>query len=126
MANHTVVIPRNPKNRLELAGRVFAKHQTDGAGSPLSTLQENTWTDNGPRAIQALSLHNQAEALVAQAEALYRQRDVLLAPVDQTLRSSRDLLLGIHRSNPKRLGDWGFEVNDARRGPSGGGGGGNG
>ena len=114
MAKHTVVIPRNPKERLELANQVFAKHQADGASSPLNALQEHNWTVNGPRAVQALAIHNQAQALLAQIEELFRERDILMAPVDQTTMASRDLLLGVHRANPKRLGDWGFVVNDPR------------
>lgn len=127
MAQQRVTIPRNPKERLELAGRVFAKHQADGAGSPLSALQENNWTTHGPNVAEALTLHNQAEDLSRQIEELYRQRDVLLEPITEAVKSSRDLLLGIHRTNPKRLGDWGFEVADpAPRRPRNGGGGGNG
>ena len=31
------------------------------------------------------------------------------------LRSARDVLLGIYRSNPKKAGDFGFTVNDSPR-----------
>ena len=29
----------------------------------------------------------------------------------ESVRASRDLLLGIYRDNPRVLGDWGYEVN---------------
>jgi hypothetical protein len=45
-------------------------------------------------------------------EKAYKNRDLLMEPVKGTLLSSRDLLTGIMRSNMKRLGDWGFTVND--------------
>jgi len=30
----------------------------------------------------------------------------------ENLYKQRDLLLSAYRTNPKKLGDWGFEVND--------------
>jgi hypothetical protein len=50
-----------------------------------------------------------------QAENLYKQRDLLLIPIKESIRSSRDVLLGIYRENPRELGEWGFEVNSSVR-----------
>ena len=110
-----VNIPNNPAQELDLAAKIYDKHLSSGTGSPLNALQTHNWTDNGPLVADALSLHNQAEELKRQAEEAYRQRDLLVAEIDQSVKSSRDLLLGIYRDNPKQLGQWGFEVDDSPR-----------
>jgi hypothetical protein len=62
-----------------------------------------------------LTLHQQAEDYKRQAEEAYRKRDLLLAEIAESVKASRDLLLGVYRDNPKILGEWGFEVNDSVR-----------
>ncbi len=111
----SVVIPTNPAQELDLAKKVYAKHTAMAATSPLNALQTHTWAVNGPQVANALTLHAQAEDLARQAEEAYRKRDILLAEIDHSLKASRDLLLGVYRDNPKILGEWGFEVNDAVR-----------
>lgn len=110
-----VVIPTKPAQALDLAKKVYAKHTAMAATSPLNVLQMHTWAVNGPQVANALTLHAQAEDLARQAEEAYRKRDILLAEIDHSLKASRDLLLGVYRDNPKILGEWGFEVNDAVR-----------
>jgi|APHig6443717497_1056834.scaffolds.fasta_scaffold26228_4 hypothetical protein len=110
-SNFRVVIPASPSELIDLANKVYKKHQDLGAASPLSTLQSNKWETNGPNVATALGYQEQAEELKRQAENLYKQRDLLLAPIKESIRSSRDVLLGIYRENPRELGEWGFEVN---------------
>jgi hypothetical protein len=43
-------------------------------------------------------------------ELAYRERDLLLTPITETVKASRDLLLGVFRAKPKKLGDWGFKI----------------
>ncbi len=107
-----VDIPSNPSQRLELAERVNAKHDADGAKSPLNALQNHKWDDNGPKVADARGFHTQAEDFQRQANLAYRKRDLLLDEIDESLKSSRDLLLGIFRDNPKELSQWGFDVSD--------------
>jgi len=107
-----VVIPTNPEKTLSLAEKVLAKHTLDGATSPLNVLKDFNWTDNGPKVMQAQLLNTQAKDLEKQVEKLYQDRDALLKPVTDTLRASSKMLMGIYKSSPKTLGDWGFEVND--------------
>ena len=54
----SVKIPRNPEDLLELAGLVYAKHTTDGAASPLNSLADYNWTDNGAKIAQAQTLQD--------------------------------------------------------------------
>lgn len=113
--NQRVVIPKNPAQELDLAKKVFTKHTAMAATSPLNSLQTHTWAVNGPQVATAITLHQQAEDLTRQAEEAYRKRDILLAEIDQSVKASRDLLLGVYRDNPKILGEWGFEVDDSAR-----------
>lgn len=107
-----VVIPSNAEKALALAEKVLKKHTDDGATSQLNVLEDHNWTDNGPKVAQAIVLNDKAKELEKQAEKLHQERDALLKPIKDTLRSSSQTLMGIYKSSPKKLGDWGFEVND--------------
>ena len=108
-----VNIPTNPAQELELAVRINAKHITDGAASPLNALQNHKWDDNASKITDAQTLHQQAEDLQRQANLAYRKRDLLLTEINESIKSSRDLLLGIYHDNPKELSQWGFDVSDS-------------
>ncbi|MEI6754989.1 MAG: hypothetical protein WCK78_17720 [Paludibacter sp.] len=108
-----VNIPTNPAQELELAARVNAKHEADGAASPLNALQNHKWDDNASKITDAQTLHQQAEDLQRQANLAYRKRDLLLTEINESIKSSRDLLLGIYHDNPKELSQWGFDVSDS-------------
>ena len=108
-----VNIPRNPAQAIDLAGKVYKKHTILAAASPLKSLQTHTWEVNGPQVANALTFHQQAEDFARQAEEAYRKRDLLLAEINESIKASRDLLLGVYRDNPKILGEWGFVVDDS-------------
>jgi len=110
-----VDIPKNASEELDLAARIYAKHVTDGTNSVLKSLQNHNWDVNGPEVANAKSLHQQAEDLQRQANLAYRQRDLLLAEIDNSVKASRDLLLGVYHDNPKELSQWGFDVSDTVR-----------
>jgi len=110
-----VNIPKNPAQKLDLASKIYAKHSSMSDASLLNALQSHTWTANGPEVANAQTLHQQAEEYNRQAEEAYRKRDLLLSEIDESIKSTRDLLLGIYRDNPKELGQWGFEVDDTAR-----------
>jgi len=107
-----VIISKSPEKLLALAKRVLDKHTADGASSLLINLRDYSWTEHGPKVAQAEALHLQAKEMERELEKIYQNRDALLAPVEQTLRSSARLLNGIYKSSPRNLGDLGFEVND--------------
>jgi len=104
-----VVIPTNVREMLVLAGLIDAKNTALGVDSPLKPL---TWDVIGPTIPTALHLHDEAEALMRQAEEKFEQRDLLLAPIDDLVKQSRDTLKGVYRKEPRKLGDFGFTVND--------------
>lgn len=113
-AKPRVNIPTNPGQKLDLAARIYAKHTADGANSPLNALKTHTWAVNGPEVANAITLNQQAEDLQRQTDLAYRKRDLLLAEIDESIKASRDLLLGVNRDNPKELNEWGFDVSDTR------------
>lgn len=113
-----VDIPKSPVDKLELASRVYAKHLAEGEKSLLKGLQSHTWEVNGPKVVETQELHRQAEEYQRLANMAYRQRDLNLEEIDESLKSSRDLLLGVYRDNPKDLGQWGFDVSDAVKAPA--------
>lgn len=110
-----VDIPANASDRLNLAGRIYARHTSDGASSLLNSLQSHKWETNGPEVTNALSLHQQAEEFQRQANLAYRKRDLLLDEITESVKSSRDLLLGVFHDNPKELSQWGFDVSDSAK-----------
>jgi hypothetical protein len=108
-----VIIPRNADKAFALANRVLRKHSEDGDASPLKVLQDHNWTDSAPLLERAEKLQDSVKQMERDLERKYKERDLALAPVMATLRASRDILLSVHASNPRRLGEWGYEVNDS-------------
>ena len=117
MANslYRVVIPNNAEELLDLATNVYNKHNELGAAPTLNAMVSLKWTVIGPQVASCLTLHKQAEELKRQAEETYRQRDLLLAGITESVKASRDVLLGVYRETPKTLGEYGFQVDDTAR-----------
>ena len=115
MAKTTGRIPisHNPKKMLTMAADVYKKHEEEGTSSPLLILDGTDWKVIGPTIEQALALHNEAEIHKRRMETAYRERDLLITPISKGLKASRNLLKAINKENPKRLADWGFEVDDS-------------
>ncbi len=105
-----VPISPNPKKMLTMAAKVFKKHGDEGTSSPLLILDGTDWKVIGPTIEQALALHNEAEIHKRRMETAYRERDLLTSAISKGLKASRNLLKAINKNNPKRLADWGFEV----------------
>ena len=108
-----VKIPGNANDQIALAEKIYAKHQDDGADSPLNLLEDDNWTDNGPKIEQAKALQLQAKQMEKDLEKLYQLRDQLLSPLLATIKASRDALLAKYSKTPKKLGDWAFQVDDS-------------
>ena len=103
-----IVIPSNPKELLELAKKIYQKHESDGDSSLLKPLN---WDEIGAKINEGLQLHEKAEELQREMEKAYENRDIIIEEVEDKIKRSRDLLKGIHRDDLKKLGDYGFEVN---------------
>jgi hypothetical protein len=112
MSKARIQIPKNVQEVLELAEIINAKHTTDGETSPLNTLKDLNLQGIGTRVAACQVQHLKAEDLRRQMELAYRERDAMLKPIGETIKATRDLLLGVYRTQPKRLGEWGFTVSD--------------
>jgi hypothetical protein len=60
-------------------------------------------------------LHTAAEDFKRKMEETYRERDISLPNIESAVRAASALLKGVYAKNPKRLGDWGFNVDDTKQ-----------
>lgn len=109
-----IEVPRNPKEKIELSRRVFDADRSLGNTSPLKFLN---WTSQDANIAKALELHNKAEVLTRELEKIYKERDTLLVVIDDLVKQSRDVLKGIYRNEPFKLGEFGFNVNSTPQKP---------
>ncbi|MGV9004019.1 hypothetical protein [Flavobacterium sp.] len=107
-----IIIPTNPTERLELAQKIYDKHLLDGTSSPLNAMEDYKWAEEGPKIAPCKKNNDDAETAAKLAETLYRQRDVDLPNITKTINNSAALLKSIHAKNPKKLGEYGFVVDD--------------
>jgi len=82
-----------------------------GAGSPLGGLE---WVKEiGPAYDRAATQDGLADGYHQKAETATGERNKNMPAVMVALRSSRDVLAGIYAANPKKLTEFGFDVNDS-------------
>src|SRR5581483_1624596 len=111
--NVRVEIPSDPSEAIALLGKVKAKHEALGNASPLKGLD---WEKTINPAYTGAKTHNDnKESLYKEAEKETGERDVFMPTVFDTLRSARDVLLGLNLANPKKLGDFDSTVDDSPR-----------
>lgn len=108
-----IAIPTNIEENLHLAEKVYEKHQKDGASSLLNNLDDLDWNVTGEKVALCLQKHLEAEELNRKMEEAYRTRDLYLPQINELLRASKGLLKGVFSKNPKKLGEWGFSVDDS-------------
>jgi hypothetical protein len=105
-------IPSNADELLALAKLISEQHSALGDESPLKVLN---WNENIKLINDAIKIQKEAEALAREAEVKYSERDKLLKSIDNIVKQSRDFLKAVYRNEPKKLGKFGFEVNEAPR-----------
>lgn len=107
-----VDIPRNIEENLTLAKKVFAKHLLDANTSLLTNIEGLDWNEIGPKIEVCLEKHLEAEEFKRKMEENYRDRDNILPEIQEILRASKSLLKASFPKNPKKMGEWGFTVDD--------------
>jgi len=114
-----VEIPESKPDVLTKIGEdVMKKHLELGTASPLNGLDMDTFANNLNNGISkrtdAKRLHDEAELLNQQAGlclGLDRSQNAKTpGTVYSTLTSVRDILLGLNRSQERKLSEWGFDV----------------
>jgi hypothetical protein len=106
-----VLIPQNVEESLKLAQKVYEKHKSDD-NSILKNIDSMDWAVIGPKISECLQKHTEAEELKRKMEEAYRDRDLVLPEIVEILRVSKSLLKAAYSKNPKKLGEWGFTVDD--------------
>lgn len=112
-----IEISQNVEEMLNLASKVYEKHEADGDASPLKNLDGTSWNVIGPMIEPTLAKHREAEELKKQADKAYRERDLNVPEIKEAVMNSRNLLKALNPKNPKRLADWGFEIHDSVQTP---------
>lgn len=94
------------------------RHDALGAASPLEPYLAEHNIDlaaDGADVTEAVKKHNQMEQAKKNAEDLREKRDLLFNPVFAHVRAIGQYLKALYVANEKRLGDWGYTVDDSPR-----------
>lgn len=105
--------PASPKELLDLANAVYQKHLIDGTSSPLYNLTGINWDEIGQKVMTAAAHHQQAEEYKRKMEEFYRERDNLIVDISQANNATKALLKAMYSQNPKKLGEWGYDIDDS-------------
>ena len=108
-----VVVSKKVETVLSLAERVYRKHVAEGGNSPLKTLADFNWDTIGPGIETIKAIHEESENLKRRSEELVKERNLKLTDLKDCLNSSKNLLKSVYSKNPKRMGEWGFDVLDS-------------
>lgn len=98
---------------LELAKKVSDKHIADGLNSPLKGMVDFNWSVSQPFIAAALAKDEEAASFRKKAEEAIGERDKNIDQIKNSLKASRDVLLGLNKKNAKVLGQWGFAVSES-------------
>jgi hypothetical protein len=108
-----VVLSKNAKDNLDLAQIIYNKHIELGAESPLNILEDINWATTGAKIAPTLNNHTQAEFHKGESEKNYAERDKNMPEIVTALKQSIALLKASFGTNPKKLADWGVNVDDS-------------
>jgi uncharacterized alpha-E superfamily protein len=114
-AKMRIEIPTDAQGIVGLARLIWAKHQKEGATSPLNAMETSKWEETSPLIATASAKQERIDELEKELKTLYATRDQALATLLDSIKSSRDILSGVMRQNMMRLGEWGFVVHEPRR-----------
>lgn len=92
--------------------KVADAHKDQGKDSPLTILD---WAEISPIITEAEDLDSKIGKLNRELEKLTERRRTLVEKPEglaDFARKSRDILSGVYRNEMKKLGDFGFDVND--------------
>lgn len=122
VTNHNKIsYPVSFTDKVTLMGNIKAKHDSFPAGtSPLQSFLTAHSTDlNAVAAIVAAAVINEANQLSTrrEAEEATQQRNNIWSPVVVHIHQTGEFLMKLFVGNQKRLGDWGFTVDDSPRPP---------
>lgn len=109
-----VAISKSPKEMLLTAQKMYEQHQQLGKSSPLNVIEDPGVEDVFAEIAATVELHDQAEAMMLQSEKMYRERDAKMTLIDKAMKQSIQLLKAVYAGNPKKLADWGIDIDDSK------------
>lgn len=104
----------NPKEILDVATTIYQEHLNDGPASPLYNLTGINWDEIGQLAMTGAAYHQSAEEHKRKMEELYRERDNIVEVVAAANNATKALLKAMYPKNPKKLSDWGYNIDDSK------------
>ena len=107
-----VVLSKNPKDVLDTTAKLYEQHKALGSKSPLNLLEDFSWDVTGPKIAPTQTAHKAAEDSKKEMEKQYGIRDMNMPEITEGLKMSINLLKSTFTKNPKKLADWGIEVDD--------------
>jgi hypothetical protein len=108
-----VVLTSNPKDNLDAAQSIYNKHLELGAASPLKILEDVDWAKVGPNVALTAEEHVKAEFHKGESEKHYANRDKAMPSITDAVKKSIALLKASFGNNPKKISDWGIQVDDS-------------
>lgn len=108
-----VLLSQNPKEHLDLAKIIYDKHVELGSKSPLLLLEDVDWNVTAPKIEIGIQAHADAEFHKGEMEKQYATRDLQMPDVTKAVKQSINLLKATFGDNPKKLADWGVNVDDS-------------
>ena len=102
-------IPSNTVLFCDLLENLLNAHKSKEAESPLSGLD---WADTEAQLSALRAKHAEMEEARRTAERLREERDQIKRVLKELVRHARDILKGIHRGELRKLGEYGFTVDD--------------
>ena len=110
MPKAKIIIPDAEAEILSILGKMKGKHEALGDKSPLKDLPWEEWM---PLITEALAKGSRKADLNRELEQLNEVLRTNKPAYLEILRRSRDVLGGVHGKQPRKLMDWGFEVDES-------------
>ncbi len=107
-----VLLSLNQMEILKLANQILKKHKEEGENSPLNFLKDHKWSEEANKINPCILKHLEAEEYRKKMEEACRERDLLLKPITDIVKESRDKLIELYRNNLQELEKWGFMIED--------------
>ncbi|WP_047446595.1 hypothetical protein [Alistipes sp. ZOR0009] len=106
------IIPYDPLKLSSLGENILAKHAADNGSSDITMLVKEEVKES---IANLREYAERADELRRLSEEMTERRNLEAKRVEVFVRSVRDVVNALHPNHPKKLTEYGFEVNEAPR-----------